>query len=251
MNNNEFWTSIGKSACPDDIARDLSIDAIKKNLPKKTKKLLDLGWSDGYCSLKLSSLNIEEIVGFDYSKKSIENANKNLKLISNFLSSSTNYSFFEESALDLSKYREQFDAVITIRCLINVGNIDAQIRALNEIYNTLSNNGTYLMCENFLSGLNLINEFRNSIGIPSIEQRWHNNYLDDEIIMPEINNLFDLKAIDHFNSSYFFVSRVVNAWLAKEDNREPDYNDPLNHMAAKLPAFGNFSPMRLLVLQKK
>ena len=49
----EYWESVGKSACPDDIIRDMSIDQIVQQLPKGSS-VLDLGCGNGYCTFKFA-----------------------------------------------------------------------------------------------------------------------------------------------------------------------------------------------------
>ena len=65
------------------------------------------------------------------------------------------------------------------------------------------------------------------------------------------NKLFNIIEENHFASTYYLVSRVVNAWIHSKNNSEPKYEDEINKMASKLPAEGEFSPMRLYVLKKK
>ena len=78
MDQQSFWESLGKSACPDDIARDLSIKAIMKRIPENAH-LLDLGCGNGFCTFKFVESKAKSIIGLDYSSKSIENANTFLK----------------------------------------------------------------------------------------------------------------------------------------------------------------------------
>ena len=131
-----------------------------------------------------------------------------------------------------------------------MGDIDQQLKAITEIHKSLRESGIYLMCENATSGLDLTNKFRKKIGLSNIKTRWHNNYIDEENFLPLIKNYFNIIEIDHFCSTYFFISRIINAWLANQKGEEPSYEDPLNYMASNLPSFGEFAPMRLYVLQK-
>ncbi len=248
MKEHEYWESLGKSACPDDIARDLSIEAIKKWIPKNAN-ILDLGCGNGYCTFKFNELKNASILGVDYSSSSVEAAKKFLQISD--IKNKNEISFKVGSALDLSDYYKKFNTVITIRCLINVGDFDKQVEALRQIHKSLDSNGIYLMCENVISGLSLTNKFRSKIGLSEIKTRWHNNYLDEEKFIPEIKKLYKIIQIDHFCSTYFFISRIVNAWLANQKGEEPKYNDPINEMAAKLPNIGEFAPMRLFILEKK
>lgn len=242
----KYWESVGKSACPDDIARDLSITAISKHLPDGAK-VLDLGCGNGYCTYHFANSGIASIDGLDFSASSIDSALDSKRLAPEDLSQKIN--FRQGDALNLHHEVETYDVVITVRCLINLSGINDQLKALYGIHNLLNPGGTYLMCENVQSGLDFLNDYRKSVGLDEIKTRWHNSYLDNSFF-PELEKLFHVEQVDHFASTYYFVSRVINAWLSKQSGVEPSYEDPLNYMASKLPVFGEFSPMRLYVLKK-
>ena len=244
----QYWELVGKSACPDDIVRDMSIDEIGRRLPKRSS-VLDLGCGNGYCTFKFAETNIKSIIGADYSKTSVDQAIDISSLYQDGIKEKID--FKQDDALDLSFPDSTFDVVITIRCLINVGDNENQLKALKQIHRVLKPNGIYLMCENTISGLNNINQARTVSGLSEIKTRWHNNYIDENLFSPHLNKLFNIIEENHFASTYYLVSRVVNAWICNENNSEPKYEDEINKMASKLPAAGEFSPMRLYVLKKK
>ena len=244
----EYWESVGKSACPDDIIRDMSIDQIVQQLPKGSS-VLDLGCGNGYCTFKFAETNIKSIIGADYSQTSVDQAINISSLHQDSIKEKID--FKQGDALDLNFPDSIFDVVITIRCLINVGDNENQLKALKEIYRVLKPGGVYLMCENTISGLQNINQARDLAGLNEIKTRWHNNYIDENIFFPRSNKLFNIIEENHFASTYYLVSRVVNAWIHSKNNSEPKYEDEINKMASKLPAEGEFSPMRLYVLKKK
>tara|TARA_S200000501_G_C20808004_1_gene737105 strand:+ start:685 stop:1458 length:774 start_codon:yes stop_codon:yes gene_type:complete len=247
-NIQDYWESLGKSACPDDVVRDMSIKAIINNFDDGTDLVLDLGCGNGFCTFKFAEKNVSQITGADYSKKSVEQA----KQAKSFYDSSIieKINFAEEDALNLSFDDHSFDTVITIRCLINVGESENQISAMKEIYRILKPGGKYLMCENFTSGLSNLNKVRQSINLDKIEQRWHNNYIDEKIFFKEAKKFFELENEIDFASSYYLLTRVIKAWTSKENGEEPSYNDDFNVMASKIPSVGCFSPMKLFVLRK-
>jgi ubiquinone/menaquinone biosynthesis C-methylase UbiE len=131
-----------------------------------------------------------------------------------------------------------------------VGNIDNQQKALSEIHRILKPGGVYLMCENFLTGLESINDARGRVGLDKIQTRWHNNYIDDKLFKTYIKTKFELIEEDHFASTYYLLTRVVKAWICKGNGEEPEYDDDFNKMSSKLSAVGKFSPMRLYLLKK-
>ena len=109
------------------------------------------------------------------------------------------------------------------------------------ICNRLRSGGLYVMCENSQEGLDNINRLRAKLGLPEIVPPWHNHYLDQADIDGFDRAVKDIAVHlwsddNDYSSTYYFLSRIVNAALAAEQGREPDYNSPINRLALKLPA---------------
>ena len=75
-----FWKRTGKSACPDDVVRDMSINEIKK-LIRKNSNVLDIGCGDGFCTFKFLDKKVRSIKGIDFSDASIKNAKKKREIL--------------------------------------------------------------------------------------------------------------------------------------------------------------------------
>lgn len=138
---------------------------------------------------------------------------------------------------------------MTSRCLINLKSVEEQIIAVKNIWSILKDNGIYLMMENFIEPLNNLNKERNKFNLPSINVRWHNLYLNEDFFVNDISDIFKVEKIDNFASTYYLISRTLNAIL-NVDNSEPNYNSPLNKLASKLMPLGDFSPEKLIMLRK-
>ena len=54
----------------------------------------------------------------------------------------------------------------------------------------------------------------------------------------------------YYSSTYYFLSRVVNAWEAAQSGKDPDYDAPVNQLALKLPPIGDFGQGRLWLWRK-
>jgi ubiquinone/menaquinone biosynthesis C-methylase UbiE len=244
----KFWQRIGKSACPDEIVRDLSIKEIKKSL-KKNANVIDIGCGDGYCTFKFLDKKVKSIKGIDFSATSIKNAKKNKDI----LGLKKKITFEVGDVLNLSKFQNSFDNVITIRCLINLDSKKKQHSALKEIYKTLKKGGTYLMCENFNENLENLNKMRKKLNLDKIKTRWHNKYLSSKEIKDYATKKLKFKILEerNFASSYYFLTRVVKPYLFKINDKKLKYNDSFNTLAAKFESFGDFSPMKLIILKKK
>ena len=242
-----FWESLGQSACPDDIVRDMSIKAISDNIDKDAS-ILDLGCGNGYCTFQFAKLKIKTITGADYSSQSIIHANDALKIYDNLISNKIK--FVQADAVNLKFDDNSFDNIITIRCLINVGEFDNQVAALKEIYRVLKPGGKYIMCENTTTGLHNLNSVRQEVGLEKIELRWHNQYLDEQLFLNEIKKYFKIENVVNFASTYYLLTRVIKAWNCKQRGETPTYNDEFNKMASRIESFGEFSPMKLFILKK-
>jgi hypothetical protein len=133
--------------------------------------------------------------------------------------------------------------------LINVGDVQNQLLAVTNAHAFLKESGTYLMIENSKQALNKINDVRKTFGLQDIEERWHNTFLHEETFFPQISSLFTLAQTINFESTYFLISRTLNAALTPEGT-EVDFYSKLNQLAAKLPQLGDYSPRKLFVLKK-
>jgi hypothetical protein len=97
--------------------------------------------------------------------------------------------------------------------------------------------------------MDAINRARARVDLPAIRPpySWH-RYLRDEDL--EKVECLRMLGWEEFSSTYYFLSRVVNAKLAADQNEQPDYDSPINRMALDLPSFGPWSQTRLWIWEK-
>lgn len=236
------------ATAPDNIFRRMEIESIMKYL-KDNKKVLDVGCGNGYSTIRFARKIKGQFIGCDYSGKMIEAAKKALKGEKPWVGK--RLTFIMADALSLPFKNETFDIVTSDRCLINLTKLDKQISAAKEIHRVLKNGGLYIMCENTQEGLRKLNQLRKLAGLYKIPYRWHNLYISEKKFFAAIKNIFNLKTIDNFGSTYYLSSRIFNGKLAAIEGKDPDYNHPINQIAAKLPAIGDFCPLKIFVLIKK
>ena len=62
---------------------------------------------------------------------------------------------------------------------------------------------------------------------------------------------FKLESIENHGNLYYIISRVVYAKLAALEGKEPEYDHPINKIAAQLPTLSNYhySPNFIFVLR--
>lgn len=229
----EFWNARAKLG---DLAG--TNDARLKELEMATlaeyvhagQRVLDIGCGNGTTAFKLIESVEIELLGLDFSPEMIAQANQERDR-RNIDSSKLNFATQDIRALDEFKQAQtsNYDVIISERVLINLSSWDEQKKAIREIVELLRPGGIYLMCENLAEGLDNLNKMRKQVGLEPIISPWHNRYLHtNEIGEVDFADLIECR---DFTSAYYFLSRVVNAWLAGLEREEPQYDAPINGLA--------------------
>lgn len=246
----EYWEGradlLERAGTNDVIAKKLEIEALARHI-SDGMHILEVGCGNGVTAIELARRFEVFVDGFDFSKNMVESARK--LSMSEQLKGAVSFEVADIRSLpDLGK---KYDVVITERVLINLDDWSAQARAIEDLSRYLNDGGRYLMCENSQDGLDEINEMRSLIGLGEITPPWHNRYLrEDEVNSLRIPGL-ELVRIECFSATYYFLSRVVNAYLAALDGLEPSYDAPVNRLALFLPPIGCFGQGKLWVWQKR
>ena len=258
MNNKkEFWNkraTLGIMAGTNDIlSKQLEIDEILSYIYIYTKQfpintVLDFGCGNGITLVELAKkFTHTTFLGIDFSEKMIEEGKKIIQ--ENKLENRVNLICGNHNILE--NLTERFDIIYSERALINLNSWEEQRKTILQLVSLLNDNGQYLMCECSLDGLNLINNYREALNLSKIIPPWHNTYFEDSKIneLAQTNEV-KLKEISHFSSTYYFLSRVINAKFAQEKNEEPDYNAPINQLALKLPSINTCGQGKIWVWTK-
>lgn len=249
MDIRNFWNTQADrglwAGSRDLIAKELEIKAIISYI-SDGMEILDFGCGNGITAMELARRFAVNISGIDFAKEMVQSA-KNLYQGVTFKGS---VNFQTGDIQSLKSHNHTYDIIYTERMIINLPDWEAQKEAIILILSLLKPGGRYLMCENSQNGLDKINKFRMDVQLPEIIPPWHNRYLrDDEIIMFSSPGV-TLEKIDYYSSTYYFISRILNAWLAKQDGKEPDYDSTLNKLALSLPPYGDMGQGRIWVWHK-
>lgn len=226
------------------------INYIKDLRNNKRIDVADIGCGDGYSTLNIAKeIKDADFVGIDYSTKMIENAKKNL---SNFARLTDRIKFLTGDVTKIDEIfgRNQFDFIITVRCLINLTSSEMQYDAINRIHYLLKPGGVYLAIENFHEGQIELNKARANVGLSEIKIRWHNCFFNQNEFLDKTALLFSSVSIKNFSSAYYFATRVIYSKYCLIKNVEPDYEHEIHKLAVDLPEYGNYSPIKLAVLKK-
>ena len=239
----------GKSLAttPDSIAFNLELQELIKHVTDGVS-VLDVGCGNGIKGIELAKRIGCSYVGVDYAETMVKDAKAMLQQEQHMLRGDVQF-LHGDILSENFVTREMFDVVTTARCLINLGSLENQVIAVKKMHSLLKSSGMYLMFENSFQPLENINAVRKEFALSPIEVRWHNNYIDEMAFFPLIKQHFSLVATVNYASTYFLISRTLNALLTLPGG-EIDYMSTLNHLAARLPPLGDYAPAKLFVLQK-
>ncbi len=235
----DFWNRravLGRFAGTRDIiAKQLEIEAIS-NYVRDGMTILEVGCGNGITAIELARQYEVQILALDFAEEMITAA-KSLAL-DHVLRGRVEFQVGDFKSI--SHVSDRFDLIYTERVLINLPHWPNQEQAIVSILAVLAEGGLYVMCENSQDGLERLNELRRRVDLPEIKPPWHNRYLRDvELKDIEVEGV-SLEARLDYSSTYYFLSRVINAFCAAQENREPDYESPINQLALRLPAIGDY-----------
>jgi predicted O-methyltransferase YrrM len=239
-----------RATTPDHWMREVEIEHLARIVSALPPgRALDIGCGNGYSTLKLAAAcTAHRFIGGDFAPAMVASARKSLAEAPPAVASRVAFEVMDAASFTAA---EPFDAVLSDRCLINLPEKALQWRALERIASALKPGGTYLAVENFLSGQRELNRLRAEAGLPPIEIRWHNLFFDDDEFRAEAGRHFDVVADVPISSLYYLVTRVVYTRWCRDEGREPGYDHPLYRVAARLPAEGNYGPIRLIHLRRR
>jgi ubiquinone/menaquinone biosynthesis C-methylase UbiE len=244
-----FWNSraaLGVNAGSNDVvAKQIEIEAIASYV-KDGMRVLDFGCGSGVTALELACRYEVDLLGMDYAEEMVSKA---LELGSSIQTKGRAH-FQVGDVGSLSSLAERFDLVYSERALINLKNWEEQRNAIAALTDLLLPGGIYVMCENSIDGLEAINELRRYAGLDSISPPWHNRYMMDAEIETLSLPGVSLVEINYFSSTYYFISRVINAWLSAKEGVLPSYDAPVNKLALSLPPIGKIGQGRIWVWRK-
>jgi ubiquinone/menaquinone biosynthesis C-methylase UbiE len=229
----------------DLIAKQLAIEAIAKYICNGMR-VMDAGCGNGVTAIELAKRYNVTITAFDFSENMIKSA---IDLAKKTEMQGT-VSFTVADIRHIPDNIGTFDLIYTEGVLINLSDWPSQKRAILELSKFLRPNGLYVMSENSQDGLEAINSLRERLKLTKIEPPWHNRYLLEKEIIEDAFPGLILEGIYDFTSTYYFLSRIVNAWLAAQEGEEPNYNSLVNQLALQLPSIGNLGQTKIWLWRK-
>ena len=248
-NVHSFWNeraALGVNAGSNDVtAKRIEIEAIA-SYAKDGMRILDFGCGSGVTALELARRYDVDMLGIDYAEEMVKTAHE----LAAGVQTKRPVRFEVGDVDSLHKLTGRFDMVYTERMLVNLKNWEEQSAAIAALTGTLAPGGILVMCENSMDGLDAINELRREVGLETIIPPWHNVYMRDSLIEGLSIPGATLEATNYYSSTYYFLSRVVNAWLSAREGVPPSYDAPVNMLALSLPPIGKMGQGRIWVWRK-
>jgi len=223
-----FWEELGTSKPSGELAthRDndqvaLEIDTILQIL-HEDDYLLDIGCGTGF-STSVYAKTCKKALGLDYAEAMIESAKKRYQ--------SDNLKFEQQDILSLDDRYGQFSMIVTTRCLINLTSWNEQKDAIKRIHNCLKPGGTLILAEGTKQGREALNVLRISVGLRALPTVWHNIDFDEELLIPFLADMFDIKKDIRFGL-YDVLTRIYYPLTIAPD--EPQYGTPFHRAARRM-----------------
>ena len=246
----EFWDQQAetygtdmRAVMPDQLLKGLELRALRDALDP-TKPTLEAGCGNAVNLLPLAETFTGALTGFDYSNKMIDAARQAVAEAGR-----TDIHLHVADILDPLGFLGSFSQVYTVRCLINLPDLDLQLRAAGNLLELVEAGGRLALLECTQQGLANLNAMRAHVDLPAIENHWHNLYLDEAAFLAGMKEKAVHVETVKFSSLYYLISRVFNALLTPP-GESPDYLAEVNRIAARLPSVGDFGPHQLFIFEK-
>lgn len=221
----EFWLNAGKTELDTDglkpTARDPFMQLINEHHIEKrldsASKVLDIGCGEGTSTIRFAK-SCKTIIGVDYSPTLVEQAN----------AKKSGIEFKVGDVLELDKQfpANEFDAIVSIRCLINLPEKEMQYKALDNMFKVLKPGGLLFFSEGYQLGWDMLNVYRLRNNLSIINVVGYNKLFENV----ELESYFKSKGIicEYVGfGDYLYGSRVTHPMLT---NNVVKHDSPINEM---------------------
>ncbi len=186
--------------------RQIEDDFILKYLDKNDE-VLEIGCGNGILTAEIRALT-KHVDAFDFSESMIETAKK--------MRGETNNSFYHEDLVHPQHTNKRYDAIICVRVLINLKNIEEQVAAIHNMKTWLKPNGKLILIEGYSEGFEQLNDLRAKALMKPLKGAAINYYSPLEEIMPVLEKSF--KVNDRMHTGIFdYLTRIVYPAIVGEE----------------------------------
>lgn len=226
----------------DVFQRELEYDHVCRYLTGDMN-VVEVGCGNGYSTRRFREL-VAHVDAFDYAENMIERAKASV--------GETNNRFILDNVLAPEHLSPPYDTAICVRVLINLRDLEQQLRAVEVMASLLKPGGTLILVEGFTDGFRELSLLREQLGLPPVEPAAINFYSSLEELQPTLNRAFSLEERFHLGS-YDLLTRVLYPLLVGPDNVR--HNTSLSERCSELArvfnpdSFEHLSRIRGLLLR--
>lgn len=227
----------------DIFQRDLEYDHVCRYLAQDMT-VLEVGCGNGFSTQRFRT-HVKHIDAFDYAENMITRARERF--------GETNNRFLHDNVLAPQHLGGPYDAVLCIRVLINLQNLEQQRLAVRNLMPLVKPGGLFILAEGFSEGFAALTALRHQVGLPAMEPARINFYAALSDVLPEFTPVFRLEDQFHLGA-YDYLTRVLYPLLVGIDNVR--HNSLFSERCVQLVRaynpehFEQFSRMRGLVFRK-
>lgn len=228
----------------DVFQRELEYDYVCAYL-EPHMRVLEVGCGNGFSTRRFRE-HVAHVDAFDYSEEMVERARQ-------FVGEENNR-FFRDNVLDLRNADASYDCVVCVRVLINLADLDEQLRALEVMTGVVGPDGLLVLAEGFTDGFAGLDALRGAVGLPPVTPAAINFYSSTADVVPVLERSFDVEDTFHLGS-YDYLTRIFYPLLVGPENAT--HNTVFSEQASKLArqhnpqSFQPLSRMRGFVLRKR
>src|SRR5579859_4162215 len=161
----------------DVFQREFEYDYVCRYL-KPHMRVLEVGCGNGFSTRRFRPL-VEHVDAFDFAENMIERARSQV--------GETNNRFFHDNVLAPQQVRGPYDAVICVRVLINLANLEQQKQAVMNMKRWLKPAGILVLVEGFQEGFAELTRMRQKVGLPPVTPASINYYSSVDDLAPVLN----------------------------------------------------------------
>jgi ubiquinone/menaquinone biosynthesis C-methylase UbiE len=197
----------------DIFQRELEYEYICKHLTPQMN-ILEIGCGNGFSTERFRAI-AKHVDAFDYAESMIDRAKERV--------GEKNNRFFTDNVLAPQNVSAQYDAVICVRVLINLRNLEEQHLALTNMSRWVKPGGLLILAEGYTEGFEALSKQREKLGMPPVVPAAINRYYPKEQVVSVIGPDFKLTEEFHLGA-YDYLTRVVYPQIVGPTEAKPNTN---------------------------